>query len=235
MKRWLALGLCALLMFAPIGPAARAMEYVDYDWELSADEKVMRDAGFIEVHQANGLIWVKLMYGTTDNLAGYDLYGDLKRAYLHPSAALALGRAQRLLYAQDSTLALCVKDAARPLRVQQALWDALPDPSLRGYLANPKTGSLHNYGIAVDVTLVNARTGEELDMGCPVDTLEAISQPRYEQKFLKEGKLTQQQLDNRLLLRSVMTQAGFQTIPNEWWHFQTMNRAQAKQASTLIP
>jgi D-alanyl-D-alanine dipeptidase len=56
-------------------------------------------------------------------------------------------------------------------------------------------------------------------MGTPYDSFSSLAEPQYEEKFLKEGKLTQKQVENRLVLRRVMTGAGFKNIPNEWWHF----------------
>src|SRR5690606_17561438 len=116
-----------------------------------------------------------------------------------------------------------VLDALRPQRVQQQLWDALEGTDLRLYLANPARGSIHSYGMALDLTLVDA-DGVELDMGTGFDDMTELSHPALEEGFLLAGQLSEQQLANRRLLREAMLQAGFLGINTEWWHFDCGDR-----------
>ncbi|MEZ1412401.1 M15 family metallopeptidase, partial [Pseudomonas aeruginosa] len=92
-------------------------------------------------------------------------------------------------------------------RVQQQLWDALDGTGLQMYLANPARGSIHSYGMALDVTILDPQ-GRELDMGTGFDDMTDVSHPALEQGFLAAGILSQQQINNRQLLRGAMFGAG---------------------------
>ena len=94
-------------------------------------------------------------------------------------------------------------------------------------MANPKGGSIHNFGFALDLSILD-EYGKELDMGTPFDDFTPLAEPRLEQKFLKEGKLTELQIKNRRLLRNVMEQSGFITLPVEWWHFDALPAAEVR-------
>lgn len=172
-------------------------------------------------------ITVDLRYGTANNFVGRDLYGDLDCAWLHKDAADALEAASKSLRAARPNLQLLVLDALRPQRVQEALWQALEGTPLTIYLANPVAGSIHSFGMAVDVTLTNA-DGEELDMGTPFDDLTELSHPGLEEGFFLQGQLTENQLANRHLLRDLMTGSGYRGISTEWWHFDFGDRQQVR-------
>ena len=100
-------------------------------------------------------------------------------------------------------------DCYRPLSVQEKMWKIKPDSR---YVANPKTGSSHNRGGAVDITLVDKETGKELDMGTPFDFFGEEAHHDY-------TKLPQQVLDNRKLLKDIMEKYGFKALNTEWWHY----------------
>ena len=103
---------------------------------------------------ADPSIHVSLMYARADNFTGRVLYGDLREAYLHPKAATALVKAQRRLKQLRPDLSLKVYDAARPMHIQQKMWDAVKNTSKDIYVSNPAHGGgMHNYGLAVDITL----------------------------------------------------------------------------------
>jgi D-alanyl-D-alanine dipeptidase len=91
------------------------------------------------------------------------------------------------------------------------------------YLANPIRGSIHSYGMALDITILD-QAGAELDMGTGFDDMTDLSHPALEQGFLAAGKLTGQQVANRQLLREAMFEAGFLGINTEWWHFDCGDR-----------
>jgi zinc D-Ala-D-Ala dipeptidase len=178
-------------------------------------------------------IAVDLRYATDNNFVGKNLYGTLNCAWLHREAADALERAVAWLAIQHPGLKLAVLDALRPHRVQIALWDFLEGTELRQYLADPARGSIHSFGMAVDVTLLNAQ-GAELDMGTAFDALSILSHPQHEALHLQQGLLTKQQWANRQVLYAAMRHAGFIGIASEWWHFDCGDRARVRQSFTRI-
>ncbi len=197
--------------------------------------------GLVNVQAVDSRIQVDLKYSTTDNFVKKDVYGDLTRAYLQPMAARKLAEANALLIAKHPDLRLLVYDAARPRSVQWNLWNALPQytPTVRQtYVADPRIGSIHNYGCAVDLTIarVDERGGQAkpLDMGTKFDYFGPLAYPSQEAELLKARQLTRQQVENRRLLRTVMRQAGFSPIEYEWWHFNALSRVQAKATFKIV-
>jgi D-alanyl-D-alanine dipeptidase len=177
---------------------------------------------------------VDLRYASPNNFVGRDLYGSLNCHWLHRDAAAGLARAIAWLKGRaPAGTTLVVLDALRPHRVQQELWDFLDGTDLRQYLADPARGSIHSYGMAVDVTLLDAR-GAELDMGTGFDDLTDLSHPKYEERFLADGSISQAQVANRTLLRNAMLQAGFHGISTEWWHFDFGDRDRVRANYTRI-
>ena len=168
-------------------------------------------------------IRVDLRYASQDNFVRADMYSPFDCAWLHRDGAAALERAVAALALRAPDLSLLVLDALRPQRVQERMWRALEGTGLTEYLAPPDRGSIHSFGMAVDVTLAD-RDGREIDMGTPFDDLTEKSHPVLEDRFLARGELTRIQVDNRRLLRWVMNQAGWQGITREWWHFDAGDR-----------
>lgn len=166
---------------------------------------------------------VELRYATPDNFVGRDLYSPLDCAWLHRDGAAALERAVAALRERRRDLSLLVLDALRPQRVQERLWSALEGTELTQYLAPPARGSIHSFGMAVDITLVDA-SGRELDMGTPFDDLSERSHPVLEDELLARGAITADQVANRRLLRAVMSHSGWRGINREWWHFDAGDR-----------
>ena len=91
------------------------------------------------------------------------------------------------------------------------------------YLANPERGSIHSFGMALDVTLLDEH-GLELDMGTGFDDLTERSHPALELEMLARHEITQAHIDNRQLLRDAMAHAGFAGIRSEWWHYDFGDR-----------
>ncbi len=118
--------------------------------------------------------------------------------------------------------------------MQWRLWNRVKGTNQQPYVADPRRGSIHNYGFAVDLTLQDAG-GKEVDMGTEFDHFGKLAQPALEDKFLKVGKLTQQQIDNRKLLRKVMKDAGFIQLPIEWWHFDALPEEVIRNKYEAIP
>jgi D-alanyl-D-alanine dipeptidase len=187
-------------------------------------------AGHPEFRHLSSIAGIKvdLRYATPDNFIGRDLYSPFDCAWLHRDAASALERVVAWLRTVRPELTPLVLDALRPQRVQQQLWDALAGSGLQMYLANPERGSIHSYGMALDITLVDAE-GRELDMGTGFDDMTELSHPRLEARFLASGELTPAQAANRQLLRDAMFQAGFVGINTEWWHFDCGDRNLVRQ------
>jgi len=187
-----------------------------------ASEDIAASPDFRHLSSIAG-IRVDLRYATSNNFVGRDLYSPYDCAWLHVEAAAALERVVAWLASRRPDLTPLVLDALRPQRVQQQLWDALEGTELRLYLANPARGSIHSYGMALDLTLVDA-DGVELDMGTGFDDMTELSHPALEEGFVLAGELSEQQLANRRLLREAMLQAGFLGINTEWWHFDCGDR-----------
>ncbi len=179
---------------------------------------------------------VDLRYSSKENFVGQDVYGCLEEAYLHPLALKKLHKAWKLLQEKKPGYTFKIFDAARPLSVQWKLWKAMPKPEnqKRIYLADPRKGSIHNYGFAVDLTLLDA-SGNELDMGTPFDFFGPKAQPRLEGRLVKTGQLSATQLANRKLLRETMVQAGFSITSSEWWHFNATSLKHARQTYPILP
>ena len=164
-----------------------------------------------------------LRYASANNFVGRDLYSPYDCAWLHREAAAALERAAAWLANERPGHTLLVLDALRPQRVQQLLWDALQGTDKQIYLAEPARGSIHSFGMAVDVTVCDAQ-GRELDMGTAFDDMSDRSHPALEGQMLVSGALTEAHLANRDLLRGAMLSAGFVGINTEWWHFDYGDR-----------
>jgi D-alanyl-D-alanine dipeptidase len=192
--------------------------------------------GLLDIQTVNPRIKVELKYSSKDNFIGYDVYGCMTKAFLQKEAAEHLSKASDLLQIENPGFQLLVYDAARPSWAQKILWDSLkkPESSKHIYVANPKKGSIHNYGCAVDLTIVD-KDGKPLDMGTTFDFFENLAQPRLEKKLLQKGLLSPVQYKNRLLLRKVMLKAGFSTTTSEWWHFNFGSLSQLKKKYHKIP
>ncbi len=150
-------------------------------------------------------IHIDLRYATENNFTGKVLY-DCPRCFLRPEVAEALRLAQMDL--KEKGLGLKVFDCYRPQFVQEKMWEIIPDPN---YVANPKSGSMHSRGLAVDVTLTDS-LGNELDMGTDFDYFGVEAHSDY-------LELPTPVLDNRQLLRETMENYGLIGIRTEWWHF----------------
>ncbi|MGK5028917.1 M15 family metallopeptidase [Janthinobacterium sp. MDT1-19] len=195
-------------------------------------EAVGSDPQFRHLSSIAGIA-VDLRYATPDNFVGRDLYSPIDCAWLHRDAAAALEQAVAWLAAHRPDHHLLVLDALRPQRVQQQLWDALQGTELLGYIAEPARGSIHSFGMALDITIVGP-DGQELDMGTSFDDLSERSHPALELTLLEKGEITEEQVVHRRLLRDAMFQAGFFGINSEWWHFDCGDRVLVRQTYTRV-
>lgn len=199
-------------------------------------EQRLIDAGLVNIQDLIPEAIVELKYSTTDNFFGMDVYGDLDRAYIQPEVGEKLKVAYDLLQDKHPELTLLIYDGVRPRSVQQILWENLdkPDSIKPLYVADPKRGSLHNYGVAVDLTLAYKETGEPMDMGTHYDYFGYPAYPDREEQMLREGKIKQVHVENRQILREVMNGAGFRGIGSEWWHFEAFSRKEAAEKFEIV-
>ena len=197
-------------------------------------EETFVERGYVDVATLSPDIMVSLMYARDDNFTGKVLYDGLDKAWLHPDAAKAVADAQRRLSALRPGYRLLIKDTARPMSVQRRMFNAVKGTSKANYVANPaKGGGLHNYGVAVDITIADA-DGKELDMGTQVDHLGVEANIDREAELVRRGVMSENARQNRLLLRRVMKEAGFSTIRTEWWHFNLVSKARAREKYRLL-
>lgn len=192
--------------------------------------------GLVDVEAIVPGLRIELKYSTTDNFFGKDVYGDHVRCYLQPEVAEMVRKAQESLQKEYANLTLLIYDGVRPRSVQQILWDSLdkPDSIKPLYVADPKVGGLHNFGVAVDLTIFDTAADSTLDMGTGYDYFGYPAYPDREKQMLSEGKITAAQIANREILRKVMKEAGFHGIGSEWWHFNAFTRKEAGGKFKLV-
>jgi D-alanyl-D-alanine dipeptidase len=173
--------------------------------ELPFDEEIEAENGFVELIMLDASILIDIKYATTDNFVKEKMY-NCGRCFLRPEVAAAIVLAHKKL--QKKGLGLKIFDGYRPRPFQQRLWDKVPDDR---YVTNPKKGSMHNRGAAVDLTIVDKK-GKELDMGTAFDFF-------GEKAYQTCTDLPKNVLENRKLLRETLAEFGFNHIRTEWWHY----------------
>jgi D-alanyl-D-alanine dipeptidase len=160
--------------------------------------------------QITGLV-LDLRYASADNFTRHALYPEIKTTYLRKAAADSLNVVQENL--NKSGLGLKIFDAYRPYAVTEKMWELVHDDR---YTADPKKGSGHNRGVAVDLTIINLNTKEELDMGTGFDNFSDTAHHAF-------TNLPEAVLQNRILLKNIMEQHGFKALDTEWWHYYLPN------------
>ena len=153
------------------------------------------------------LIIFDLRYATVNNFTGKKLYPSINTTYLRKIVADSLALVQTELNKQG--LGLKIFDAYRPYSITEKLWDMVKDER---YAANPKNGSGHNRGIAVDLTIINLSNKQELDMGTGFDNFSDTAHHGF-------TNLPDSVLQNRLILKNIMEKHGFKALDTEWWHY----------------
>ncbi len=162
----------------------------------------------VELIRLDATIKLDLRYATTNNFTGRVLYPSA-RAFMAKAAAEAVVKAQQAARAEG--FGLTIFDAYRPWTITKALWDATPADQ-KDYVANPKKGSRHNRGCAIDLTLHDLKTGTMVDMPSSFDDFSK----RAHRDFMDTTALA---IENRARLERLMTAQGFVGMSNEWWHF----------------
>ena len=164
---------------------------------------------FIEIDTKKIDVKLELRYASKNNITGKKLYFTNK-CFLHPFAYKKLEAASFI--AKSFKYKLKIFDAYRPQYVQEALWKFSPNSD---FLLDPKKGSPHTRGVAVDLTLINIHR-KELDMGTDFDDFTEKSHHINDQISYTVRK-------NRSVLLAIMTLAGFDFYHKEWWHYQLFN------------
>jgi D-alanyl-D-alanine dipeptidase len=176
-------------------------------------EDVTKDSNLlmIEVKSLIPTIVYDLRYSTSNNFTKERLYKEGNKTYLRRPVVGALADVQNELKALG--YGLKIFDAYRPYKVTEKIWSLVGDER---FAADPKKGSNHNRGIAVDLTLINLKTNEELDMGTGFDSFSDTAHTSF-------IHLPKQVLKNRFLLKELMIKHGFHIFETEWWHFYWEN------------
>ena len=201
----------------------------------SALEQELEQIGLQNVATEIPGIEVYMVYATPYNFMGRVLYTGLDEAYLVPEAVEKLRKANELLRQKRLDLHLVVYDAARPRSIQEQMWKVVENTELQDFVANPNKsgGGPHNYGVAVDVTLVDC-TGHPIPMGSEYDYFGDRSRVDLEDQLIATGEINQRELLKRQLLREIMTEAGWLVEPSEWWHFNAMPLTEASERLKVI-
>jgi zinc D-Ala-D-Ala dipeptidase len=167
-----------------------------------------READLLELVKLDKTVKLDIRYARTDNFVGKVVYPQA-RAFLQRPAAEAVVRVHKSLKKQG--LGIVIFDGYRPWSITKLFWEVTPDDK-RKFVANPKTGSRHNRGCAVDLSIYDLKTGKLVPMPSDFDEFTERASPDY-----KGG--TAEETRNRDLLRKLMEAEGFTVNANEWWHF----------------
>lgn len=172
------------------------------------EEGEFRDSDLVELVELDSTIRLDIRYASTNNFMGEIFYSS-PRAFLQRPAAEGVVRANSWL--RDRGYGLMIHDGYRPWYVTKMFWDATPE-SLRNFVADPASGSRHNRGCAIDLTLFDLETGEVVTMPAGFDEMSPRSHADY------PGGTSRQRWF-RKLLRDAMEAQGFTVYVDEWWHF----------------
>ncbi|MCC8411149.1 M15 family metallopeptidase [Mucilaginibacter sp. UR6-1] len=173
---------------------------------VDPDKKLVNLKSFVP-----GLV-LDIRYATANNFTGQPVY-DKAMAFARLPVAKALKKVQAEL--KSKGLGLKIYDAYRPYAITVTFYEISKDTT---YVADPRKGSRHNRGCAIDLTIINLKTGKELDMPTGYDSFTPQASANY-------NNLPANKLANRTLLRTVMEKHGFRVYRSEWWHFDFMGWA----------
>jgi D-alanyl-D-alanine dipeptidase len=178
-----------------------------YSIIINAQNKVepIADTTFVNLKEYSQDFVYDMKYATEDNFLKAKVY-DCAECLLRLKTVQALVAANEDFIKKGFKIKLF--DCYRPLSIQNRMWEIVPNPK---YVADPKKGSIHNRGGAVDISLVDAN-GKELDMGTPFDFFGIQASHNY-------SKLSKEVKDNRKLLKKIMIKNGFNSFDSEWWHY----------------
>ena len=207
-RREVALGLAALPL-ATCVPAGPDKDVAFIPAKKAASISPEDPKRLVELVKLDTAITLDMRYATTNNFTGRVLYSEA-RAFLAAPAARAAARASKA--AQADGFGLTIFDAYRPWRVTKQLWDATPRGPKKNYVANPKRGSKHNRGCAVDLSLHDLNTGALVEMPSGFDDFSEKAHRDY-------MAASPAAIANRARLQRYLEAEGFVGLSNEWWHF----------------
>lgn len=179
------------------------------DWD-AYKKQVKKDSlkKMVELKSMIPGIVYDLRYASTNNFMHRLMYSSgTNETFMRIAAATALKKIQAELKVMG--FGLKIFDAYRPFSVTVKFWELVHDER---YVANPSRGSGHNRGIAVDLTIINLKSGKELDMGTGFDNFTDTAHHSF-------TSLSEEVLQNRELLKSTMLKYGFKSLDSEWWHY----------------
>jgi D-alanyl-D-alanine dipeptidase len=176
------------------------------------------DNAFVNLKNYSNDFVFDMKYATPDNFLKEQVY-PCDECFLRVKTVKALLQANQAFV--EKGYRIKIFDCYRPLAIQKKMWKIVPNPT---YVANPKKGSIHNKGGAVDITLVDS-SGVELAMGTGFDFFGPEAGHNY-------TNLSAEILANRQLLKSIMLQHNFKSFDSEWWHYN-LNNSSADKVSNL--
>lgn len=174
-----------------------------------------------------------MKYATSDNFMNIDIYKGFDRCFVSATTYQMFSQACEELKRRRPDLQFLIWDTLRPRSIQALFHEHLAGTPFQNYVAAPYPGSLHNFGMAMDLTL-QTKAGVPLDMGTGFDDFRDLAQPKLERQFLASGELTQEQLENRLLLRDLLESQGFKVLEHEWWHFNALPKDQVYDKHPIL-
>ena len=190
---------------------SRESEFVNKEISIKNTNDIERinDTTFVNIKNFNGNFILDMKYATADNFLKTKVY-DCAACYLRFKTVKSLIAANEDFKIKGYSIKLF--DCYRPIDVQKKMWELVPNAN---YVADPKKGSIHNRGGAVDITLVDTN-GNELDMGTPFDFFGIEASHNYE-------KVSDEIKKNRNYLKEVMLKNNFKSFDSEWWHYNLVD------------
>ncbi|HEY8928807.1 MAG TPA: M15 family metallopeptidase [Mucilaginibacter sp.] len=164
------------------------------------------DSRLVEIKQHIPGIALDIRYATTNNFTHRKMYPQA-RAFARLQVVMALKEVEDELKAKG--LGLKIYDAYRPYSITAKFYEVTPDTN---FVADPRKGSKHNRGCAIDLSVIDLKTGKELEMPTSFDSFSHRAAANY-------ADLPPRQIANRELLKTVMQTHGFHVISTEWWHY----------------
>lgn len=185
--------------------------------EVYTSETTIADSTFVNLKEYSKDFIYDMKYATEDNFLKAKVY-DCAECFLRLKTVKALIAANKDFMNKGYRIKLY--DCYRPLSIQKKMWEIVSNPE---YVADPKKGSIHNRGGAVDISIVDAG-GKEVDMGTPFDFFGIQASHNY-------TKLSKKVISNRKFLKKIMTENGFNSFDSEWWHYNLKTGLKDKVSS----
>ena len=190
---------CVLFSFASCKSQAIFSE------KLELNSSASNDTTFVNLKEYKSDFVYDMKYATEDNFLKTKVY-DCAECFLRLKTVKALIEANKKFI--EKGYKIKIFDCYRPLDIQKKMWTIVSNPK---YVANPAKGSIHNRGGAIDITLVDS-SGAELDMGTTFDFFGIEASHNY-------PNISETVKQNRILLKTLMTNSGFNSFDSEWWHY----------------